>query len=295
MSTAVIINPISGARGHLAATGAERSALARDLLSRLGEDAEVVVTRAAGDAAALSAAYAAQGVDRVIGWGGDGTINEIAGPLIGTRSALGIVPSGSGDGLARSLGLPRRPEAALALAVKQIPAPIDVGYLGDRHFLNIAGVGFDAAVGHGFNRGAKRGATGYLKRGLSLAWTYRCERYHLRLQDDRRTGTWFMAAFANGAQYGNGLMLAADADPSDGWLNAVVVESGSPLIQFWRARRLLIGRTRHAAGILRQRVQSASVTGEHLLCHVDGETFEARGTLEVRLEPRRLLVARGRG
>jgi diacylglycerol kinase family enzyme len=295
MSIAIIINPISGSRGHRATTGAARADLARRLVTRLDRDAEIVVTREPGHGVALSREFAARGVQRVIGWGGDGTINEIAGPLLGTATTLGIVPSGSGDGLARSLGLPRQPEAALTTAVREPAVPIDVGFLGGRHFLNIAGIGFDAAVGHGFNRGARRGVSGYLKRGLSLAWTYGAERYDLRLGDETRTGRWFLAAFANGSQYGNGLMLAADADPCDGWLNAVVVDAGPPLRQFWRARRLFFRRFRPAEGVHRYRVKSASVTGDHLVCHVDGETFETRGTIEVRIDARKLLVAGLRG
>lgn len=265
--------------------------MAGRVLARLGEDAEVVLTGGAGHAAELSRGFVARHFDLVVGWGGDGTINEVAGPLIGTTSALGIVPSGSGDGLARSLSLVRPAEAALAAALRGPSAPIDVGFFGARHFLNIAGAGFDAAVAHGFNRRGKRGAFGYFSRGLSIVWTYRCERYHLRLGDEASSADRFLVAFANGSQYGNGLMLAPDADVQDGWLNAVVVDGGPPLRQFWRARRLLFRKLRPAEGLHRHRVQHATIAGDTFLCHVDGETFDARGTLEVRIEPNALRVS----
>ena len=103
-------------------------------------------------------------------------------------------------------------------------------------------------------------------------------------------GPRFLVAFANGRQYGNGLVLAPAADPRDGLLDAVIVDSGTPFRQLWRARRMGIRRHAPAQGLHRFKVQSASVSGPTLACHVDGETFQASGTLNVRLEPRRLLV-----
>ena len=82
-----------------------------------------------------------------------------------------------------------------------------------------------------------------------------------------------------------------NADPRDGWLDAIVVAGGAPWRQFWRARRLKFRPLAAAQGIERVRLRSASVTGERLLCHVDGETFEATGRLQVRLQPQALKIA----
>ena len=117
-----------------------------------------------------------RGFDVVVSWGGDEYANEVAQPLpIGTATALGIVAEGSGNGLARGLGLPRDAEAALAAAVDRTATPIDVGYLGNRHFLNIGSVGFDAEVALVFSatRGRRRGGWRYLTHGLHQALTYR--------------------------------------------------------------------------------------------------------------------------
>src|SRR5262245_1016941 len=102
----VVINPISGKRGG-ASEGQARAELARRYLSDRRIDGCIAVTTAAGDGKRLAASFVERGFDRVVAWGGDGTVNEVAGPLRGTRTTLGIVPSGSGDGLARSLGLSR--------------------------------------------------------------------------------------------------------------------------------------------------------------------------------------------
>jgi YegS/Rv2252/BmrU family lipid kinase len=288
--SAVIINPRSG-RGRKRPVGDVRAALADRVISRANAEAEVVVTREPGHALALARRFVESRYERVIAWGGDGTVNEVAGALVGSEAVLGIVPSGSGDGLARGLGLPLRPERALGVALEGAPAPLDVGFLGDRHFLNIAGIGFDATVGREFNRRGLHGAFSYLSYAASLVWSYAPVDYRLRLDDDKSTGPRFVVAFANACQYGNGLVLSVDADPADGWLDSVVVDDGPAWRQVWRVRRLAIGKRRPTRGLHRRRVRHASITGHPLVCHVDGETFETSGTLDVGLRPGALRVA----
>ena len=291
MRVAVIINPISGRKGRRPDAGAAREALARRVTRALGIDADVVSTRERGHATELARDFAARAADVVIAWGGDGTINEVAGPLIGTRTALGIVPSGSGDGLARSLGLAAPPEAAIRTACGGAIQPVDVGWLGDRYVLKVCGLGFDAAVAVAFNRGQGRGALRYVTHTLSLIRSYRAVPYQVRLDGtDWPDAARFMVGFANGREYGNHLALSADADPTDGWLDAVIVDDGSTLQRLWRARRLAIGQRRPAAGVHRVRVRTASVSADRLVGHVDGETFEARGTLDVRIQAGGVMV-----
>lgn len=243
------------------------------------------MTTRPGHAADLSRSFAADRFDVVMAWGGDGTINEVAGPLIGSRTALGVLPSGSGDGFAGSLGLPRNTADAFAAAVAGRVAPMDVGYMGDRHFLNTAGVGFDAAVAAAFNRSRRRGIAGYLTGIGRTLWRYEPRRYQLRLDTTTVEGRRMMIAFANGRDYGNRMCLAPHASAQDGWLDAVLVEDGPPWRLVWRARRLFLSPERPAHGIAHIRVRSASVTGEYLDCHVDGESFHAQGTLHVRIAP----------
>jgi YegS/Rv2252/BmrU family lipid kinase len=286
----VIVNPKSGVSGARGESGPSRLDLARRVFAGLGLSGDVVATAARGDAVRLAQAMATSGVDVVVAWGGDGTINEVAGPLIGTPVALGIVRSGSGDGLGRTLGIPEQPEAAMALAAKGTPRAIDVGYLGDRHFLNVAGIGFDAAVAKAFNAGGRRGQAGYLLRTLQTVRGYRSSRYRIRLEHEASDSTRFLVAFANGREYGGHLILAADADPSDGLLDAVLVNDGSMLRQLWRMRRLSFGVHRPAEGIFRYRVKHATVAGDRLVCHVDGETFETSGEVAVRVAPGALKI-----
>lgn len=285
MRVAVIINPISGRTGRRSTSAAERSALARRVLEGRGVEFDVQVTRARGHAADLAAGYVARGFDLVVAWGGDGTANEAAGPLLDSSTALGLVPAGSGDGLARGLGVPREPEAALTRALDRPVTALDAANCGDRHFLNIASVGFDGAIALAFNAGSRRGVAGYLKAATALAFTYRPAVYDLAFDQQAITGPKFMIAFANSREYGNGLILSADADVRDGLLNLIVVDDGPMVRQFWRARRLWYRRDQPAQGIRREVVRQAAVTGTELCCHVDGEAFVTHGRLDVRVRP----------
>jgi diacylglycerol kinase (ATP) len=177
------------------------------------------------------------------------------------------------------------------LALTAAPKPVDVGYLGERHFLNVAGIGFDAAVGNIFNRRRKRGAVGYLT-AFYLVWQYEPRACRLELDDEALEGERFLIVFANGREYGNGVIIAPDANFTDGRLDALIVAAGSPFHQLWRARRLVIGRRRPASGLRRRQFTSARLTGEALQCHVDGETFDFSGTLDVRVRPLALNVIR---
>ena len=183
----------------------------------------------------------------------------------------------------------------MRLALTGKSKPIDVGWLAGRHFLNIAGVGFDAEVARRFNARKSRGTRGYLVEGLSLVASYACRTYRIKLTAGSQefNGPHFLVAFANGREYGSGLVLAPDADPSDGWFDMVVVAGGGPIRQLWRSRRLAFRRTSAAEGVFRDRVQAASIEGDHLCCHVDGEPFEAHGLVEMRIEPAALNVVTG--
>jgi diacylglycerol kinase (ATP) len=291
MRLAVIINPIAGRTGRRADGGAVRMEHARLLVDRPDIEAELVLTTASGHGAELARAFVARDFDVIVAWGGDGTVNEIAGPLIATRTALGIVPSGSGDGLARSLGLHADAAGAFAAAMAGTVGAIDVGYLGDRHFLNVGGIGFDAAIADSFNRGARRGGLGYVGRVLQMVWWYAPERYRVIFFDGQiRDAPAFLLVFANGREYGNRMVIAPDADPTDGWLDMAVADDGAPLYQLWRARRLFFRQRQPVRGLTRTRVRTATVEGARLLCHVDGESFQTSGALQVRITPQALRV-----
>jgi diacylglycerol kinase (ATP) len=122
-------------------------------------------------------------------------------------------------------------------------------------------------------------------------YAYEAGSYELSLDGSPQTGRCFLLTFANGREYGNGIVIAPDADLSDGLLDVVIVGDGGPLRQLWRARRLVMGRTRPADGVTRCRIRTARISGAGLLCHLDGETCDVAGPIDVSVESGALNVA----
>lgn len=286
----VVINPISGRRGSRRGEAAYRRAFVARVLAAAGVEADIRVTTATGDATRLARSCVDDGCRVVVAMGGDGTVNEAAQGLLGSAVPLAIVPCGSGDGLARGLGIPTNWTRALHVALTGATTAIDVGYANDRIFLNICGIGFDAAVGQLFATRKKRGALGYVEKSVQLVWSYRAPHYDIVGDDWHRSGRLFLAGFANAPEYGNGAMLSPDADVCDGLLDVVLVKAGSPMSQIWRARRLYWRHRAPAEGLERLRTRTATVTGGPIVCHLDGEVWEVNGPLGIRVESRALAV-----
>jgi len=287
---AVVINPISGRTGSYRGEADRRRALIVETAAALGIVVDVHITTGAGHARDLARAAREAGAEVVVAMGGDGTVNEVAHGLIGGDAALGIVPCGSGDGLARGLGLPRDRRAAFQVALTGVTSRMDVGYANDQLFLNVAGVGFDAAVGQLFATRTTRGALGYVVKSVSLVWTYEAPHYEVVCDEVRRSGRKFLIAFANAPEYGNGAVLAPDADVRDGVLDVVIVDAGNPASQIWRARRLYWNRRARATGMERLQTRTARITSDHIVYHLDGEVFTTTGALDIRVERQALAI-----
>ena len=298
MHVGIVINPISGRLGHRPDEPERRRTFTQSRADAAGVTATIVMTEGRGHARELARRFVAERCDGVIAMGGDGTVNEVAQALVGTSVPLGIVPSGSGDGLATGLGLTTDRERSMHIALTAEPVPIDVGYAGDRIFLNVAGIGFDAAVAHMFAGRSTRGAFGYIGTGTRLVWSYAATDYEVRWHageaEEVRRGPKLLLAFANGPTYGNLAVLAPDARLRDGRLDMVLVSKGGPVRQAWRARRLFWNRRRPAEGIERARIVRATVRADVLVGHVDGEPFEVAGSLEIGVRPQALWVRPGR-
>ena len=225
MSTAIIINPISGGARPSAARA--RAQLALAVVDQHGDPAEVFVTEGVGHARELAKAAVRRGVRLVLAWGGDGTINEVASALAYDEVPLGIVPGGSGNGLALELGVSLRPERAIADALQAVPRPMDMGEIDGRLFANIAGIGFDAHVASRFATATRRGFVGYAGITARALTGYVPRHYRITtggVQTDARA---ILVTIANSAQFGNNARIAPGARVDDGELDLVVLEERS--------------------------------------------------------------------
>jgi len=284
MRAAVIINPKSG-RGTALAPDA-KAAMAVEVAAACGVGIDAVLTERPGHGRELAGRFAAAGAGTVVAWGGDGTVNEVAGAVAGTGAAFGIVPAGSGDGFATTLGIARDPRTALRAALTGRIRALDVGDVNGRPFLNLAGIGFDARVARRFNALTKRGGLPYLLIGLHEGLTYGGRQYRVHLDDQPFDLRAFLIVFANGQQYGNNAVIAPGARFDDGLLDALIVDARPFLPQLWRARRLFLGREKASAGLVRQAVRRAVVeSDEPIEIHLDGECVDADTRIEVGVRP----------
>jgi YegS/Rv2252/BmrU family lipid kinase len=289
---AAIINPVSGA-GADTAMAARRVALLTGHLERRGLHAAIALTERAGHAYDLALAAAREDVDLVIAWGGDGTINEAGAALVGAAAALGVVPAGSGNGLAAALGIDRDPSTAIAAALDGPVRAIDAGFIAGRAFFNIAGIGVDARIAQLFNARAKgsRGGLPYVAIGVREGFRYRGREYEIELDGDLVRVRALLVAFANGREYGMGAQIAPGARLDDGRLDAVIVEDRPVLARFWDARRLATRSAHLARGVIARQVTRATVrTDGEVQYHVDGEVGTAAAPIDVRVQPGALKV-----
>ena len=289
MKVRAILNPWAGVRpGRRTREAVERG---RPSWS----DYAVYLTREAGHATELACEAVAAGADLVLAVGGDGTVNEVARGLLGSSAALGIVPVGSGNGLARALRIPLRPEAALAALERGIRRRMDVGFLNGRPFLNVAGVGFDAVVGHAFHesgrRGGRRGLFGYVRLCVAELRTYRPQRLAVEVAAERIDLSAFVVTFANGLQYGSAAVINPGAKLDDGRLEIVIFENGP----WWRSLaavpRLFLGGLERSPSYRRLPGNAALVTaGTPAPVHCVGDPAGLAERIEVTLEHRALEV-----
>jgi YegS/Rv2252/BmrU family lipid kinase len=269
-----------------------RAALARALVDARGEHAEVFVTEAVGHAREIAGAAARRGARLVIAWGGDGTINEVASALAFGDVPLGIVRAGSGNGLARELGVDPRADVAIANALAATPQPMDVGEIEGRLFVNIAGIGVDAFVASRFSLARRRGFLGYVGITARALATYVPTHYRITSGGTCVDARAVLVTIANSAQFGNGARIAPGARVDDGLLDLVVLEERWRLATLSQLPRLFTGSVARIRGCTIRRIREVTVEAElPMTFHVDGEPVVGGTTLNARVHPGALRVA----
>jgi diacylglycerol kinase (ATP) len=281
-----IINPISGGRKK---NGFEE--IARSILDPSLFDCEFVETIGPGHAHELAKEATLQRLDAVIAVGGDGTINEIASALNHTNTALGIVPEGSGNGLALYLGIPLNERAALRRISAFQTHSIDSGSINEAPFFNMAGIGFDASVSDRFAQETMRGPIGYMKVVLSEIATYQPRKYTLIIDEVRYEREAFMISVANSPQYGNNAYIAPKASVNDGVLDVCIIKK-FPLYAFPLMVYHLFNRSADQSDYVEiipgKEIQIYQENED--VVHVDGEAKSLGSKLNVQISARSLQV-----
>lgn len=198
--------------------------LIEEKIDRQVYDCEIITSMHVGHASALATEAAEQGYYAVIAVGGDGTMNEVARSLINTHVHLGIVPFGSGNGLARHLGIPMNTEKSLLYLNTARPLRMDACTVDGIPYFCTSGVGFDAQIGHCFAEATQRGFSSYAKITLREFASYRPQRYQVTADTGLPSEVEaFMITCANASQYGNNAYIAPQADVQDGRMDVCIM------------------------------------------------------------------------
>jgi YegS/Rv2252/BmrU family lipid kinase len=214
-----ILNPISGTHSKKEIPG-----LIDKLLDKEQFDYELRLTEYAGHAAEIAKESAAEGIDVVVAIGGDGTVNEVARSLVHTETALGIIPCGSGNGLARHLCLPLDIKSAIQIINACRIDDFDYGVINGLPFFCTCGMGFDAFISLKFAEAGKRGPITYVENVLKEGLNYRPETYEVEDEMGAKRYKAFLIACANASQYGNNAYIAPGATMKDGMMDVIIME-----------------------------------------------------------------------
>ena len=185
----------------------------------------------------------------VVAVGGDGTVNEVAKSLLNTNMALGIVPIGSGNGLARSLGLSMKLEEVVQQIVAGKKTKIDCGLVNNRAFFCTSGIGFDAQIGQLFATSVKRGLSSYVKITIKELFSYRAKNYTLEINGERLQRKAFLITVANAGQYGNDFYIAPEAKLNDGLFHVVILKPFNVLKVFEIFLKIIMGKAQKSKSI----------------------------------------------
>lgn len=281
-----VINPISGGKSK-----ARIVRLIEECFPSNTYNTAISFTERETHATQIAKDALAKGVDSVIAVGGDGTINEVAQALIGTDVPLGIIPYGSGNGLARHLKMYHTPQKAIEIIKKFQKKTIDTCLINGKPFVCTSGVGFDAYVSSLFAKAGKRGFQTYVESTLKAFADYEPEHYTIETENDSFEVSAFSVTFANASQYGNNAFIAPQASIEDGFMDICILKpfpkwqmpkigldlflKSLPKTKYYQSFR--------AKKVTLKRRNSGAV-------HLDGENFSLGDKLQVSIRPQSLKV-----
>jgi|JI10StandDraft_1071094.scaffolds.fasta_scaffold15741_4 diacylglycerol kinase (ATP) len=284
-SVTFIVNPISG-------TGNQKK-IEKEIRRNLNLkefDYEIFYTKYPHHGAELSREAVKKGSQIIVAVGGDGSVNEVAQGMIGSSSALAIIPTGSGNGFARHFEIPIDTAKAIKVINGMNEKWIDTVKMNDKSYLGVAGIGFDADVSRAFANLDIRGPASYLFAVLSELPLYKPQDYDLVIDGKPLHTKAFLICFANTTQYGNNAFIAPNAKIDDGFLDLIIWKefpphaapklvhdlftkslAGSKYTETYRCQEVLLKRPLHTL-------------------HMDGEPVEAKGDVYIRILPSSLKI-----
>ena len=273
-----VINPISGT--------ANKQYIPETITEVMDEskwDVIIRFTQRPGHATDLAKQAIKQGYYGVLAIGGDGTINEVAAALRDSDTALGIIPNGSGNGLARHLNIPIDVKRALEEINNDRIEQFDYCMANQHPFFCTCGVGFDAHVSAKFAESKKRGPMSYLKNTLVEYLRYRSEEYSIETADQVLTERAFVIACGNASQYGNNAFITPNASMQDGLIDVTLIQPFTPLDTAVLGILLFTKHIDQDTNIQSFRTPSLTIHRPKAgVMHIDGEPMMMEADIEVK-------------
>ena len=281
-----VINPISG-------TGKKKiiEKLLEEYLDKSAIEFEIKYTEFAGHAIEISKKVVDQNnYECVIAVGGDGSVNEVANGLIGSKVILGIIPVGSGNGFARHMKIPLNLKDAIIALNKGRIQTVDTGKINNHKFVGIAGAGFDAHISKKFDEASTRGFWTYFKLTVSEYLKYKERAYEVKIREEESSLKALILCFCNSSQWGNNAFIAPNANASDGKIVVAIVRKMPLLAVPYFAYRLFKGKVNASKYYRQIVVDEISVKQKDHLIHIDGDPLEFKQTFTVKVNPSSLNV-----
>jgi len=278
---AFIINPFSGTNTKTTLP----DLIIKELNTSLFEP-EIVFTTHKGHGLEFTKSFVAAGYEKVVAVGGDGTVNEIGGGLINTNAALGIIPAGSGNGLARHLSIPISTKGAIHLLNHSEPIKMDYGLVNEQPFFCTCGTGFDAYVSTEFAKSQNRGVMTYIEKMITGYFNYKSQNYHLLGEGIDLKDKAFVITFANASQWGNNAYIAPQASVQDGMMD-ISIMSNFPIIAIPSIALQLFAKTIDK-DLFMTTLRTSEITlyrDEVGPFHYDGEPYEEGREVKIKMVP----------
>ena len=281
------INPISGTRNKTLVLNIIKKITTEQQISF-----EILNTNAEGNYAYLKEKINSEKITDIIVCGGDGTVNQLANALQDVAVNIGIIPMGSGNGLALAASIPRRADKALQVILKGNAEYIDSFYINGKFSCMLCGLGFDAQVAHDFAKQQQRGLKTYIKQSVKNFRTATPYPFKLIVNDSLINTEAFFISIANSNQFGNNFTIAPQASLHDGLLDIVIVNKMSKMRMVWNVlKQIRKGEVRpyedkkyHRTDIGYFQTKKITIQNPSMApLHIDGDPAETSSTFEIRI------------
>ena len=283
-----IINPISGIAKKGEIPGMIEEHLDLDLF-----DYDIAITEYRKHARVIAKQSTVEGYDIVCAVGGDGSVHEVGTALIGTKTKLAILPTGSGNGLARHLNIPLNIKEAIECINSNQSIQMDTVLVNDKSFLGVGGYGFDAVIAQKFEKHTRRGLRGYIYLIIREFFKYNPINVSIDLDGKVKTLPVVLCTVANSSQFGNGFKVSPNSDVTDGELELCILKPFS----IWSAPSIIYRFFRNSSDRSRFSeiipFKKVKIKLSKKIAHYDGEPFDVKEELNVSVVPKSLNILVG--